>query len=1306
MPVEFSVLGPVEVMEDGRRLAVASGRQRSLLALLLMHPNRIVSTERIIDELWGDEPPGSGAKTIAFHVSRLRDALEPGRPRGKTNGILATEAAGYVLRIEPDRIDAVRCERLVSEARTLLAGDLEAARARLGEALALWRGTPYADVADESFAQPEIRRLEELRARALEDRLEVDLALGRHADVIDELEALVAEQPLRERPRGQLMVALYRAGRQAEALRTYSAGRQVLADELGIDPGPELQQLEGWILRQDPGLEAPARRHAVRNPYKGLRPFGEEDSADFFGRETLVARLIERFGDVARAGRFLAVVGPSGSGKSSVVRAGLVPAIRGGALAGSERWPIAVMQPGTRPLRELAAALGNAATGAKPGLAERLDRYGDVGGAVARVLPDDVAHLVLIVDQLEELWSLAEDEAEGARFVTGLVEALSARGARLLVVATLRADFLDRPLRSPGLGELVRAGTELVAPLTRDELERAIVRPAGAVGFQLEPGLATTMIADVARQPGELPLLQFALTELFEHSDGQRLTREGYAAIGGITGALGRRADDAYATLDPEGREVARQAFLRLVVPGEPGEPTARRVPRSEFHALSDDQRRIAAALDEFGRSRLLAFDRDPISGEPTVQVAHEALLTRWPRLVGWIDDAREDLWTRRRLADAATDWIRAERDPGFLLAGRRLDLFASWAASSDLRLGLPERELLDASLGQRRRLDEADAERAARERTLERRAATRLRALVAVLAAAALVATSLSVVVYGQGEAAREQSALASARELAAGSLGNLGADLPLSLLLALHAADATAARGYVVEEAMDALHWALQESHVAFPGGDLAAAVRTGPGGSRGVLLLAPDRLMDLAATAISRGLSPDECRTYLHRDTCPAATSASSSDTTLSVYTSAGIVPVERLATATLAGTLVDAVSQAPVDLAPLTAPFIDGTGIDITWATDTEALLEARIAAGDLPDVALVSRPALVAELARVGQLVDLSGIVDVARLRSEASDYLVGLGTVGADGAWPAAEGALFGVPLATEARSLVWYPKAAFERAGYAVPQTWGGLQTLAARMVADGQTPWCLGLQDEIGAGSGAVDFVEDMVLHTAGPNVYGEWAAGQVMFQNRAVRSAFVELGHLGFEDGYVLGGLASAVRTPQDLASWPMFVDPPGCWLHLGGGTDRLSWPAGRTTTLTAFPLPAADPAFASEVRGRVLTLVVFNDRPEVRRLVGYLLGDERASSASAMLAGAGIWTVGSVAGAVGPDDVTAAEGELLLNALRSGSFRVSASDLMPARVATAFAKGTLDYLTWGPMGLSATLGAIQETWRTPR
>ncbi len=371
--------------------------------------------------------------------------------------------------------------------------------------------------------------------------------------------------------------------------------------------------------------------------------------------------------------------------------------------------------------------------------------------------------------------------------------------------------------------------------------------------------------------------------------------------------------------------------------------------------------------------------------------------------------------------------------------------------------------------------------------------------------------------------------------------------------------------------------------------------------------------------------------------------------------------------------------------------------------MTGATAADGDLEARVAAGDLPDVAIVSRPALVAELARAGLLVDMSGFVDVARLRSSAGDYLVRLGTVGADGSWPAAEGRLYGAPFATEAESLVWYPRAAFERAGYAVPRSSDDLAKLAESMVADGRTPWCLGIEAGSAGGGGGVAFVEEMVLHGPGPGTFEALAAGRESFTGDPVRSAFQELGCLAFRDGYVLGGVASALRTPEAIAAWPMFVDPPGCWLHLAGGTDRVAWPAGESATLAAFPFPAADPVYADEVRGRAFTVVVFHDRPEVRRVVDLLLDDQFAAAATTSLATAGIWPTGPPDPAAHLDEVSSREGELLRAALREETFRVAASDLMPTRLAAAFAQATLTYLTWGEISLGGVLGDIEEVRR---
>lgn len=1293
--MEFRVLGPIEVLEDGRRLAIASGRERALLALLLIHAGQVLSTDRILDAIWGDAAPDSGAKTVAFHISRLRDALFPGRRRGEPCTTLTTEPGGYCLHVDPGDVDADRFAGLALEGRALVATEPASARAHLADALSLWRGEPYADVGYETFAQAEVQRLEELRLGALEDRLEADLALGRDRELIGELESLVTANPLRERLRGQLMTALYRADRQAEALRVYEQGRRLLAEELGIDPSPELERLQAWILQQDVRLARSSQRGAPRNPYKGLRPFGEQDKADFYGREALVARLVERLAEVARAGRLLIVVGPSGSGKSSVVRAGLVPALRAGALPGSEHWPICAMYPGARPFRELAGALAASTGGTEGEVAAALEREDGLTRVLAEAIPGDVPHLVLVIDQFEELFTLVDDAPQQERFLSVLAHALAADQGHLLVVATLRADAFDLLLRSSRFGELVRTGTEVVTPLAPDELERAIARPAQSVGVEFEPGLASEVIADVARRAGELPLLEYALTELFDRCTDRRLTREGYRSVGGVLGALSRRAEETYAALDAEEREVARQVFLRLVSAGDDGRPSPRRASRAELWALSDHEGRVEEVLDRFGRGRLLSFDRDAATGESLVEVAHEALLFRWSRLAGWLDQAREDIRLRRRLSDAVAEWERSGRDASFLLTGKRLDDLAAWAGSTTLRLDGAEQELLDTSAAERRRRGEADIARVERERALERRAATRLRALVAVLALGLVVAVSLTVAVYGQGASAQEQKDVAYSRELAAASIASLDNDLGLSLSLATRAAEATVDRGYVTEEAMYALHWALQQNHVAYPGGNAPVAVRSGPHGLAGVELLPPSELIALASSAGGRSLSAEECRTYLHRANCPPLPSPPTRN--LRVYTQAGIVPVAQLAASSLSGTAVDAVSQVPADLAPLLEQFGRQTGITVSLAAGQDDL-DAGLASGRLPDVAIVSSPAVVADLAREHRLIGLDGLVDAAAYRSAAGEYLTSLGSVGADGSWPAADGELYGASIATEVSSLIWYPEAAFEQAGYAVPRTWNDLLALARRMADEGRTPWCLGAEAGADSGAAVADIVEDLVLHDAGQSVYDQWTSGRLPFVNTRIRQAFRSFEGLVESDELVLNGVRSIALIPEHLAAWPMLTDPPSCWLHPGAASDRASLPAGPSTKLAVFAFPAADPANADAVRGQAYQVVIFHDRPEVRSFVRYLLSEEFAATATSALVPAGLWPVAGVSDGYTPDAIAAMEHDLLQRSVELGAFRVDATDLMPRTTAHAFSQAMLTYLAWGPSSLDQLLQGI--------
>ena len=254
--MDFNILGPFAVRDrEGAVIPVPGGRERSLLALLLIHRGEVVSSDRIVDALWGERAPGTAAKAVQGYVSHLRRVLEP----GEQGTVLVTRPPGYVLRTGDETVDAARFERLAGDGRRALEDGSAAEAARiLDEALAIWRGPALAEFAFEDFARDEIRRLDDMRLSATEDRFESLLRLGRHGEISGQLDALVAAHPLRERLRGQSMLALYRSGRQSEALQTYRDGRRLLAGELGLEPGPELQRLERAILAQDPALEVPA----------------------------------------------------------------------------------------------------------------------------------------------------------------------------------------------------------------------------------------------------------------------------------------------------------------------------------------------------------------------------------------------------------------------------------------------------------------------------------------------------------------------------------------------------------------------------------------------------------------------------------------------------------------------------------------------------------------------------------------------------------------------------------------------------------------------------------------------------------------------------------------------------------------------------------------------------------------------------------------------------------------------------------------------------------------------------------------
>lgn len=503
------------------------------------------------------------------------------------------------------------------------------------------------------------------------------------------------------------------------------------------------------------------------NPYKGLRAFQQADSQDFFGRDDLVTQILDRLDEASNISRFLAIVGPSGSGKSSVVKAGVLPALRDGAVEGSDDWFTIEMVPGIDPMEELEAALLRIAVNPPESLLSQLNE--DSRGllrAIKRVLPTDNSELLLFIDQFEELFTLVDEEDVRAHFMDSLIEAVTDPRSRLRVIITLRADFYDRPLNYNRFGMLMRARTEIVLPLSKEEIERAISGPSERVGMHVEPALLSAMVADVNDQPGALPLLQYALTELFERRDGHTLTLDAYQAIGGTSGALARRAEELYGSMTDEGQEAARQMFLRLVTLGEGAEDTRRRALQSELLSIGNDQEEMSLAIDAFGRYRLLTFDHDKQSRTATVEVAHEALIRQWKRLRGWLDESRSDLRTQRRINAAAREWINAKRDASFLARGFRLEQFESWANTTSLALNDIEADYVTASIDQRERLQEAEETRKQREEELEKRSQDRLRILVAVMSIAAVVGIALALFAFNESqEAARNEDQAVEAR-------------------------------------------------------------------------------------------------------------------------------------------------------------------------------------------------------------------------------------------------------------------------------------------------------------------------------------------------------------------------------------------------------------------------------------------------------------------------------------------------------------------------------------------------------------
>jgi WD40 repeat protein len=521
--------------------------------------------------------------------------------------------------------------------------------------------------------------------------------------------------------------------------------RALIAGIHGIAPGPDPETAEVEV----------ARALAVGAcPYRGLERFDVGDAVFFHGREVLAGWLLAKLQPTRLDQRFLVIAGPSGSGKSSLARAGLLASLQGGALPGSRDWPIAICKPGPNPLENLALALVDALQLGSPaatGLRLMQDFRSDhrtlhIHGRFALHGSAD-RRLVVLIDQFEEIFTLCADEAQRQALIANLLYAAKEADGRTAVVLTLRSDFFGRCAAYPELASAVSDRGELVGPMTPEELRSAIEGPARTAGLELEGDLADRLMAEVEGEPGCLPLLQHALRQLWQRRAGDRLTVAAYRQIGGVAGALQQHAEEIFTGFDDGEREACRRVLLRLVQVDET-RATRRRLGFDALVSPRDPEagrRAAAAVVARLTQERLLTAEAAGAEKRSTVELAHEALIGAWKRFADWIDADREALRLRRRLDEAANEWTAGGRDPSYLLTGVRLAQVEEWAAGRPGELADTSRELLAASV-------------ARRDQELETRHRQRRRALLG-LASAALAAALAAVAMGGLWrEARREQ--------------------------------------------------------------------------------------------------------------------------------------------------------------------------------------------------------------------------------------------------------------------------------------------------------------------------------------------------------------------------------------------------------------------------------------------------------------------------------------------------------------------------------------------------------------------
>jgi WD40 repeat protein/DNA-binding SARP family transcriptional activator len=864
--LDVRLLGQFLIYLDGVPVQINSRPAQSLLAYLVINAGVAFRREKLAGMLWPDTTEANARNNLRQALWRIRKHLEsdPSSPQP----VFLVDDLTVAFNSETDySLDAIKLEAKVDQSVSL---------SRLIEQVSTYEGELLPGFYDDWIV------LERERLQSIFE-VQMDLLIQRLLEnqdwpgVIKWSEGWIALGTVPEPAYRYLMMAHAGRGDLSRMTATYRRGEAALLDELGVEPSETTRVLYKQLKtgndvvpkvakQRDQKYYPPALEESPapgEPPYKGLQFYEEADADNFFGREQITESI---FRDLNAGSSFMAVLGASGSGKSSVVRAGLIPALKSGRLPETDlksshlegpAWKVILLTPTANPIEALAKSINQGVQEASLPTSLESELTSETG-SLLRYLSNaldinpksaETSQCILIViDQFEELFTLCQDETSRQAFINNLVVASNPdTKERISVLITLRADFYAHCGQYPELRQALTRNQVYLGPMNAEEIRKVIEGPANRGAWRFESGLVELILRDVSKEPGALPLLSHALLETWRRRSGRSLTLQGYATSGGVRGGIARTAESVYnRQLSADQQHIAKNIFLRLTNLGEETEGTRRRVKQAELFLATESAAPVQEVLRVLADARLITID------ETSVEVAHEALITEWPTLRSWLVENREGLRIHRHLTDSAQAWEELDRNPGELYRGARLSQALEWADTNQMELSILEQEFLASS---KERAEQAENERRAQQERelaaalelaqaqqeraeaveelaenqtrsvaqLRRRAVYLTIALFFVLAMAGIAlflgdrVRQVAITAQANAERAEEEASIAFSRELAAAAISNLDLDPERSILLALSAVSQAQSSGLPVpREAEEALHKTVTSSRL----------------------------------------------------------------------------------------------------------------------------------------------------------------------------------------------------------------------------------------------------------------------------------------------------------------------------------------------------------------------------------------------------------------------------------------------------------------------------------------------------------